>query len=597
MLSAHSDQPVVLIVDDDGCARALAEAALDMVDFLSYEAENGQQAIEVFTRVRPDIVLLDIVMPVMDGFEACKELRAIDAGVPIVVMTGLDDSKSIQQAYDLGATDFIIKPVNPVLLAHRAAYVLRTHRHHVQYDDLTGLPKRDLLLKNLEPELARARRHGRMAALLMIGIDGFERINTSFGHAIGDRLLRAYANRLTTILRAEDLSSYSGTDSSHAQTNGTFKSTIARLGGDEFAVALLDIESAKDAGSVAARICEDLATFEIDGQEISMTTSVGISVYPIDSEEPRALLKHAGAALSHAKASGMNEYQFYTEPLNLLARRRFTLESQLRKAMDRDELHLHYQPQVDLNSNQLVGTEALLRWNNVELGEISPVEFIPVAEETGLMREITEWTLDKACRYMVHCRSVGNPDLCISVNLSAVQFKEKGMARTLADIVDASGLAAEHVKLELTESALFDDMDRAITTLNELREHGFEIEVDDFGTGYSSLNYLTRLPVSTLKIDRSFVSKSTLNEADAAVVKIIIGLGHTLGHRIIAEGIESIEQLDFLALNGCDVGQGFLFSRPLSPEDFLVWATRWRKSGEVANRQVKNQVYLLNRTG
>lgn len=238
-----------------------------------------------------------------------------------------------------------------------------------------------------------------------------------------------------------------------------------------------------------------------------------------------------------------------------------------------------------------------MRWNNGELGEISPVEFIPIAEETGLMREITERTLDKACRYMVRCHNEGIPELSISVNLSAVQFKEKGMARTLADIVDASGLAAEHVKLELTESALFDDMDRAITTLSELREHGFEIEVDDFGTGYSSLNYLTRLPVSTLKIDRSFVSKSTLNEADAAVVKVIIGLGHTLGHRIIAEGIESIEQLNFLSLNGCDVGQGFLFSRPLSPEDFLVWATRWRKSWEGANRQVDNQVYLLDRSG
>ena len=593
----QGDQPVALIVDDDPIARSLAEAALDTVGFDSHEAENGREAIELFERVRPDFVLLDIMMPEMDGFEVCEALRAREDGAttPIVVMTSLDDSASVQRAYDLGATDFIIKPVNGALLAHRASYVLRTHRHHVQYDDLTGLPKRDLFLQEFGTELARARRHGRKAAMMMLGLDGFERINTSFGHLVGDRLLREYAYRLTTILRTEDLTGHRQSGTSNNTEGVIHDATIARLGGDEFAVALVDIHSAKDAGAVAARIGEDLAMFEIDGHEIAMTTSVGISVYPVDGEEPQVLLKQAGAALSHAKAHGRNQYQYYTEPLNLQARRRFSLESELRRAVDRGELHLQYQPQVELKTNRLVGSEALLRWSNDELGEISPGEFIPIAEETGLMSTITKWTLDEACRYLSRCHAEGVNDLDISVNISAVQFKEEGLARTLGDIVDAAGLEPRYVKLELTETALFDNMERAIKTLSELCEYGFEIEVDDFGTGYSSLNYLTRLPVGALKIDQSFVRKSTLSETDAAVVKVIIGLGFTLGYRIIAEGIESIEQFQFLAANGCDIGQGFVFSRPLSPEDFQGWATRWQKSHPGIPREVESQVHYLQR--
>jgi predicted signal transduction protein with EAL and GGDEF domain len=580
VVSGHADKSTALVVDDDLGSRLIAATALGASGFVVQEAADGREALKTFERTRPDIVLLDIMMPEMSGYDVCKAIRRRPDGAatPIIIMTSLDDCESVQRAYDLGATDFIIKPFNGVLLAHRASYVLRTHRHYIHFDDLTRLPKRDLFLEQLGPALARARRHERITALLLLGIDNFERVNASFGHVVGDRLLREFGLRLAQVVRTDDITARNEVTPGPDPGSDGHHRPVSRLGGDEFAVALTEIQDPKDAGVVASRIAESLATFNIDGRELSVTVSIGISVFPMDGEEPQALLKHAGVAMRHAKTRGRNGFQYYTETLNSQTRRRFSLEASLRRALEREEFQLNYQPQVELAHSHLIGMEAVTRWYNDDLGSVSPGEFIPIAEETGLIRPMTEWILHTACGYASDCHRQDLSDLTVSINLSAAHFKEKDLAANLSGIVEAAGLASRYVKLELTESALFKDMDRAIRILDDLRNRGFEIAVDDFGTGYSSLNYLTRLPISMLKIDQSFVRNAMLSAPDAAVVKVIIGLSQTLQYNTVAEGVESIDQLDFLTNNGCDIGQGFVFSRPLSGPDFLGWAERWKNA-------------------
>jgi diguanylate cyclase (GGDEF)-like protein len=413
-----------------------------------------------------------------------------------------------------------------------------------QFDSLTGLPNRHLFQDRLAQSVALARRGGATMAMLFIDLDRFKLVNDTMGHAAGDRLLKEAAVRLSRSVRASD--------------------TVARLGGDEFAATLLDLSRPGDAAVVAQKIIDALAEpFMLDGHDAYVSGSVGIALFPGDSEDAAGLVMNADAAMYRAKERGRNNYQFYTRALNERAMQRLALESSLRKALDRQEFLLHYQPRLSLKTGRICGMEALLRWNHPERGVVAPAEFIPVLEETGLIVPVGEWVLRSACRQVRLWADEGLPVTSMAVNLSARQFQAPDLERSLMEILSGAGIDARVMELEITESLLIDDPDRAARTLRSLAACGLKISVDDFGTGYSSLAYLKRFPLDALKIDRSFVRDIARDADDAAITVAIIDLAHALGMEVVAEGVETRGQLDFLARHGCDEIQGFFFSPPI----------------------------------
>ncbi|HOT83448.1 MAG TPA: bifunctional diguanylate cyclase/phosphodiesterase, partial [Candidatus Defluviicoccus seviourii] len=424
----------------------------------------------------------------------------------------------------------------------------------------------------LERTLAEAGRHGRLAALLLLDIDHFKRINDTLGYEGGDRMLREIAERLAASLRAGDLVCRDDVDLSGCSLSDFVSPSLSRPGGDEFVILLNDIRRPEDAAKAAQRAAAALnAVFGIDGHEVSITASIGISVYPVDGKTPDHLLRSAEAAMYDAKEQGRNSYKFFTTTLNERARKRFTLENALRRAIDRDEFKLVYQPQIDLATRRVTGVEALLRLQTAELGFVSPADFIPVAEETGLILPIGDWVLNEAARQAVAWQAAGLPKLRMAINVSPAQFRQRGFAAHIAAILDRAGVDKRQVELELTESVLIDNTSACAETLNELAELGVMIAIDDFGTGYSSLNYLRRFPLSALKIDRSFVSDICDDADDAAIVKAVIALAHNLRLRVVAEGVETMAQLAFLLSRGCEEAQGFLFSRPVDANALAEW--------------------------
>lgn len=425
------------------------------------------------------------------------------------------------------------------------------------YDELTGLPNRTLFNENLRQILGESQRRQRLAAVMFLDLDRFKTINDTLGHETGDTLLKAVAERLRQCVRRGDV--------------------IARLGGDEFTIALADIAQSDDVALVARKILESFAyPFHIGGRDLFVTTSIGVSLYPQDHEEVDGLLKSADAAMYRAKDLGRNNYQFFTKELNAQASKRLALETHLRRALERNEFLLHYQPQVDLGTGEIVGMEALIRWQNRELGLVSPADFIPLAEETGLIVPIGEWVLRTACTQNKAWQDAGLPALRISVNLSARQFRDKTLIETVTQALDRTGLAPEYLELELTES-LLQNVDTAEVVLKELHGLGVHLSVDDFGTGYSSLNYLKRFPIDNLKIDRSFIRDVISNADDAAITDAIITMAHTLGIYVVAEGVETREQLAFLHQHRCDLIQGYYFSKPLAAEAFVELLNSGRK--------------------
>ncbi len=418
------------------------------------------------------------------------------------------------------------------------------------YDMLTGLPNRALLAERAELLLDTAERDGSEVALLFIDLDHFKTVNDSLGHSMGDILLQAVATRLRELLRESD--------------------TVARLGGDEF-VLLLPRSGPESALRVARKVLEAAqAPYPVGGHHLTVTPSIGISVFPRDATVYEGLLQHADAAMYRAKADGRNTYQFFTAAMNQAAFERLVLESSLRGGVARGEFVLHYQPQMEISSGRLVGAEALLRWNHPELGLVPPDRFIPLAEETGLIAPIGDWVLREACRQNRAWQAAGLPPLPVAVNLSAVQFRHGGLAEAVAAALAESGLEPRYLELELTESILMSDTARTLETLGQLREMGVGLSIDDFGTGYSSLFYLKRFPIQKLKIDRSFVRDLAANADDRAIAAAVVSLGRSLRLRVIAEGVESIDQLSILREQGCDEVQGYLLARPLPAEEFAA---------------------------
>lgn len=571
----------ILVVDDDQNVRLLTRKCLEAENMTVVEASNGLEALDIFTQERPDLVFLDVEMPGMSGLEACKRIRAMPQGesIPIMIVTGSDDRDSIDAGFQAGATQYKTKPVNWSLLGRDVQYMLRASnafnslkrqedrlRYLAYYDPLTSLPNRRSFNEQLNRILKRAARHRSSAALMFIDLDHFKRINDSIGHARGDSLLVEIAKRLTNELREDDAINYFTENSAEVDTPpvGT---EIARLGGDEFTVVLSDVDTPADIEKVARRILDSLSEpIALQSHNPVVTPSIGIAIYPQDGRDPDTLIRNADTAMYVAKAEGRACYRFYDEEMNAKAVEQLKMEEELRDAMRNHELELRYQPQVDSNSGTVVSMEALVRWKHPTRGMVSPQEFIPVAESTGLIIELGEWVMDEVARHCLYWDSLGLKSFRVCVNISPLQFNQSHLADWVADFLNRSGLQPGRLELELTESAIMTDAETNIVKLADLKSLGVDLAVDDFGTGYSSLSYLKRFPIDTLKIDQSFVADLETPDG-AAIVDAILALAKTLNLRVIAEGIENEHHLAHLVRRGCDLLQGFYFARPLYPED------------------------------
>jgi len=672
----------VLIADDDAILREIAGAMLKEAGFAVQTVASGDAAVAACALRMPDIALLDVEMAEGDGYQACTNIRILPGGadLPIVMVTGCDDTASIDRAYEAGATDFIVKPINWTLLTHRIRYVMRGARtiealrfseqknaallkaipdgiflvdsagsighcfspidgllnnsaqateaqslfsllpvakrglamdslssalrgepavfefssdgapsirhfecrylpnssgqvlaiirditarketdariHRLAYfDALTGLPNREWIREYLSQALSEARRRHRHLALLNVDLDQFKRINDTVGHGTGDALLRQVAERLQGAVDQLDLEGAQG--------------QIARLGGDEFIVVLTGLTDAMHAEQAAAQILAvHAAPYLQASYELVVTSSIGIAKFPEHGDDVQSLLKNAEGAMYEAKSSGRNQMRVYDSAVNARALKRLSLEMELRRAVEDSSLEVYYQPKYEARTLELLGGEALLRWFHPVRGQIPTAEFIAIAEETGLIGDIGKWTLQRVCRDLGRWRAAGLSLPSIAVNVSGRDFMHPEALLRISDTVAAARLSPSLFELELTEGVLMRDAEAGRRSLLALKEFGFALAVDDFGTGYCSLNYLKRFPLDTLKIDRSFVADISEDPESAAIVRAIIALGHSLDLRIVAEGVETQAQLQFLQAEGCDAIQGFLMSAAIAAAPF-----------------------------
>jgi len=686
--------PVALIIDDDAMMRLLIRQTLERAGFACHEAGNGREALKLVGSYSPDIVLLDVVMPELDGYETCEQLRRIPEAshVPVIMLTGLDDNDSIDRAYRAGATDFISKPINWGVLGYRVRYVMRASRalrdvakhqssletaqriarlggwewditqndhywsaetyrilgldpaqvhanldaflaclHHEEreetredimdlvrtgefpsrvirinrpdgglryvqiqavaaldatgtvarlsgtiqdvtelheaeqrirylayHDGTTGLPNRQSFVEGLGKALSVAKRHHRQLGILALDLDQFKRVNDTLGHGVGNEVLIAAARRLVATLRECDVIAMPDREDA---TEG-----VARLDGDEFSVLISDLDHYHDAAKVAHRLLDELRKpFKAGGQEVFLTASIGLALYPLDGDDGDSLMRNAGAAMHFAKEQGRDNYQFYSRAMNATALEKLSMESQLRKALERNEFLLHFQPKINAATRRVVGVEALIRWQHPELGMVPPSQFIPLAEETGLIVPIGDWVLRSACEQSRAWQRAGLPSVHVAVNISSPHFRQ-GLTDSIGLALRATALDPGLLEVELTESMLMQNVETTLATLHELKDMGVRLAIDDFGTGYSSLSYLKRFPLDALKIDRSFVKDLPRDPEDAAITKAIIAMAHSLRLQVVAEGVETQEQLAFLQQHGCDVLQGYLFSRPVGAD-------------------------------
>jgi diguanylate cyclase (GGDEF)-like protein/PAS domain S-box-containing protein len=421
--------------------------------------------------------------------------------------------------------------------------------HSAEHDFLTGLPNRMLLKDRISLAIALARRHGKHTAVLFLDLDGFKHINDSLGHAVGDMLLQSVAARLVACGRTSD--------------------TVSRQGGDEFVVLLSEVEHSEDASMAARRMLETVAQpHSVNDHDLHVTASIGVSIYPEDGDDAETLVKNADTAMYQAKENGRQSYQYFTPAMNARAVERQSIEESLRRALERRQFVLHYQPKINFKTGAITGAEALIRWTHPTRGSVAPLQFIPVAEACGLIRPIGNWVLRHACEQARAWVDAGLPLTTMAVNVSAMEFREDSFLEGLFSILSDTGLDPRSLELELTESVLMKHPDSTAAILQTLRARGVQVALDDFGTGYSSLSYLQKFPIDALKIDQSFVSQITATANETSIVTAVISMAQNLKLRVIAEGVETIEQKDFLQAHDCDEAQGYYFSRPVPPEQF-----------------------------
>jgi predicted signal transduction protein with EAL and GGDEF domain len=567
----EEQQIKILLVEDDEDDYVITRDMLSEIGGASYTLDwtpTYNTAFEAIKENKHDVYLFDYRLGEHSGLELLREIVKSGSKSPVIMLTGQGDHEVDIEAMRSGAADYLIKgKIDASALEHSIRYAIERKKAEERilflayYDSLTSLPNRILFKDRLYQSLIMAKRHQRLLAILFLDLDNFKRINDTLGHPAGDELLKQAAVRLSNYIRKSDsISRYSADE---------FSAVVARLGGDEFTILLTEIAQAHDTIKVAQRILDAIAQpFDIEGQEVFITASIGIAIYPIDGEDVDALLKNCDTAMYHAKNEGRNNYKFYEQSLNKTALDILTLENNLRKALDKQEFMVYYQPRIDIRTRNIVGFEALIRWRHPQKGMIPPSEFIPMAEENGLIVPIGEWVLNEACKQNKAWQAKGFAPVFISVNLSGKQFKQQNLIKVIQQALSETALDPRYLELEITESIIQDTGSTAVI-LRDLRNLGLKISVDDFGTGYSSLSYLRRFPVDALKIDRSFVKDATKDMDSAAIVKAIIAMSHCLKLRVVAEGVETEEQLKFLSDEGCDEFQGYLISPPL-PADEVV---------------------------
>lgn len=553
--SSHMAARVLVVDDDKGLRRAIRETIENTGNRVD-EVANGEQAIMYCERFMPDLILMDAVMPEMDGLEACQKILRMPGGenVTVIIITGLNDEASISRAFAAGAMDYIAKPINFAVLKKRVVRLLQakqaeSHVRQLAYNDvLTGLPNRKHFTDKLAEYVSRPSLTSGLVAILFLDLDRFKLINDTFGHDSGDLLLKVVAERLVGCVRQGDI--------------------VSRFGGDEFVVMLKNIKSYSAIEGIAAKIQQALARpFVFLGKELRITTSIGIATYPDNGDDINILLKNADLAMYRAKRRG-NSYEFFESRMEEESSRRLALENDLRGAIERGEMRLFYQPQVDVRSGQLVGAEALIRWQHPSNGFINPLEFISLAEETGQIYEIGEWVLNTACKQLQQWHQQGFNQMRVAVNISGRQLDRGDLHNVVSDILDKTALPAEFLELEITESTIMENAESVIGTLQTLKTMGVSLAVDDFGTGYSSLSYLRRFPIDLLKVDREFVRDVDTDKVDADIVNAIITLAHALDVKVIAEGVETEAQHQFLRQQGCDFLQGYLYGKPIPADEF-----------------------------
>ena len=558
---------LVLVADNDPSMCLLAQKALQQDDLAVEVAPDGKQALSAFRRLRPDIVLLDVNLPEMDGFATCAELRKLPeaARTPVLMLTEYDDLESIHRSYDVGATDFVAKPVNWVIVSEHIRYMLRAS-NLAYYDSLTGLPNRVLFKALLTQALAFSQRHKEIMGILLLDfeqqfIDRLRNVNGTFDHSQHDRLLKGVATRL-----AENIREITRPDEAPDKA----PDLIARFGEDALTILLTGLHNAEDVTRVAKRFFQELSRpFILDQQEVFVTGRMGISVYPFDGKDAGALLRNAAAAIYQANGQHKNGYHFYSASMNANSLVRVSLESDLRKAVKRKEFVVYYQPKVEAQTRKIVGAEAVVRWIHPLKGVVPPSEFISLAKETGLIIPIGEQVLHRACLQMTAWRQAGYAPIHVAIRLSSLQFLQKDLVKTISRTLQASQLNPEYLELEITESALMHNEEAASLTLTSLRTMGVSIVIDNYGTDFSSLSYLKRFPVNALRIDRSFV-KDIANDPDVdAITTAIILMAKSFQLTVIAEGVETEEQRKFLQEQGCDEMQGYLFSPPVPADKFV----------------------------
>jgi len=548
--------PVVLIADDDPSIRLVLKYTLEQSGYQVIEVANGLEAVQAVIRHNPDLILMDAIMPQMDGFRATEEIKKIIEyqATPILMATSLDDDQSITRAFQVGASDYITKPFNWSVLKHRTSRMLaaanaeKEIRHLAYHDVLTGLPNRMLFMDRIDQAISRAQREDSKFAILFLDIDHFKVINDSMGHAAGDQLLNIVSQRLTQVLRKTD--------------------TIARLGGDEFTIIIEALDDFELVATVAKNILTALDKLtEINDKEVHIGGSIGVALYPQDGDNFGTLLKNADTAMYRAKELGRKNFQFYEHEMSLKAMQRLELENQIRNAIKNEEFIVYYQPKVNLNTGQCSGMEALVRWQHPLRGIVSPLEFIPLAEETGLIIQLDEWVMRTACAQFKKWQGCGYPVKNLSVNVSARHFKEGSLLKHCKKIIEEMQVSPENLEIELTESALVDNYNNAKEMLNEINEMGIRIALDDFGTGYASMSYLKKFPFDTVKLDYSFVKGLPDDKESSAIVTAMIKLAEALNLNIVAEGIETDSQRRFLTEKGCTYGQGYLWSKPICAQE------------------------------
>lgn len=576
----------IMIVDDEPTMIEILQTFLEEAGYENFvtTTESGP-ALSLLPKKMPDVVLLDVMMPGITGLEILTWIRSQEAlkHTPVIILTSATDPETKLKALELGATDFLAKPVDASELALRLRNTLAAKAYQdrlVNYDAVTGLPNRRLFMKQLGETLTDAQSESSQCALLRINLDRFKQINDTLGHRFGDELLREVAHLLEECLRDAEATLPGTNDAQGSQS-------VSRVGGDEFAVVLPRIARLEEATAVVRRLVSVLGKpLHLGGREISITASIGTAVYPADGENADTLFKHAGVAMSQAKERGGNTYQYYSKEFNAKAVQRLKLENRLRKAIEGRELALRFQPKIDVETGRVTGGEALLRWKHPKLGMILPDKFIPIAEESGLIVPFDEWVLYSACAVSQRWQALKKGKPRISVNVSAQHFRNADrLLLTIRHALESSGLQGDSLCLELTESMIMEDPEDNVRTLKEIKRMGVWLSIDDFGTGYSSLSYLRRFPLDELKIDRSFLHDIPNNADDVAIVDAIIAIAHSLDLNVVAEGVETEEQLEFLRQRRCDEFQGYLVSEPVPARDFLALASK----GEALPQQPKTR--------